>query len=62
MRELARTMAVDDVSVDRSTDQGFLFAKPCTPSQFEDRLKLRARPTENPRIVRLNGCSGDGHG
>lgn len=55
-------MAVDDVSVDRSTDQGFLFAKPCTPSQFEDRLKLRARPTENPRIVRLNGCSGDGHG
>jgi diguanylate cyclase (GGDEF)-like protein len=24
--------------------QGFLFAKPCTPAQFADRLKLRTRP------------------
>lgn len=26
--------------------QGFLFARPCTPAQFEDRLKLRSDPTE----------------
>jgi EAL domain-containing protein (putative c-di-GMP-specific phosphodiesterase class I) len=24
--------------------QGFLFAKPCTPAQFEERLKIRAHP------------------
>jgi EAL domain-containing protein (putative c-di-GMP-specific phosphodiesterase class I) len=25
--------------------QGFLFAKPCTPTQFADRLRLRGHPT-----------------